>query len=85
VALTTPDWLGRHDCTLRAGRNGKSYLVMLGEKPHYLLVPVPAGGKFACAVTQTINGRRLDKGGTFPSVDEAVRGGLEDLRQALGW
>jgi len=58
---------------------------MLGDKPHYLLVPVPAGGNFACSVTQTVNGRRLDKGGTFPSMDEAVRGGLEDLRQALGW
>jgi hypothetical protein len=85
MAVTTPDWLARHDGTLVPGRDGKSYLVRLGNKPQYLLVTVPAGGKFACAVTQTVNGRRLDGGATFPNPDDAVRGGLEDLRKAMGW
>jgi hypothetical protein len=85
MAVTTPDWLAQHDGNLQAAWDAKSYLVMLGNKPQYQLVPVPAGGKFACAVTQTVNGRRLDRGGTFPTLEDAVRGGLEDLRSALGW
>jgi hypothetical protein len=85
VAITTPDWLVRHDCSVQPGIDGQSWLVMLGHQPQYLLTPVPLAGKFGCAVTQTINGKRLDNGGTYPSVDEAVRGGLEDLRKALGW
>jgi hypothetical protein len=85
VALTTPDWLARHDCKLEVEANGQSYLVLLANKPQYLLVPIPLGDQFGCAVTQTINGRRLDGNGTYPSPEDAVRGGLEDLRKALGW
>jgi hypothetical protein len=85
MALTTPDWLARHDCKLEAGTDGQMYLVMLDREPQYLLVPIPLAGKLGCSVTQTINGRRLDGGGTYPTIEDAVRGGLEDLRQALGW
>jgi hypothetical protein len=85
MALTTPDWLARHDCTLEAGAGGQSYLVRLAGKPQYLLVPVPLAGQYGCSVTQTINGRRLDRGGSFPTIEDTLRGGLEDLRQALGW
>jgi hypothetical protein len=70
---------------LEAEAGGKSWLVMLDHKPQYLLVPVPLKGQHGCCVTETINGRRLDGGGTYPSVEDAVRGGLEDLRKALGW
>ena len=49
------------------------------------MVPVPARGKFACRITQTINGRRLDDDSTFPTAEDAVRGGLARLRQTLGW
>ena len=45
----------------------------------------PAGGKHACKVTQTINGKRLDNGTTYPTLEEAARGGLDDLRKAMGW
>ena len=48
-------------------------------------MPIPAGGKHACRVSQTVNGRRLDVGATFPTTEDAVRGGLEDLRKTLGW
>lgn len=82
MAVTTPDWL-----TQRGGelRSGKAWLVCLSGEPQYLLVPTPAAGKFSCRVTQTINGERLDSGSTYPSVEDAVRGGLDDLRKALGW
>jgi hypothetical protein len=85
VALTTPDWLARHDCKLEPEGDGRSYLVLLDQKPQYLLVPIPLADKFGCAVTQTINGRRLDQGGVYSGIDDSIRGGLEDLRQALGW
>jgi hypothetical protein len=85
MAVTTPDWLARHGGELRPSKDGRSWLVYFDGGPQYLLLAVPAGGKFACRVTQTVNGRRLDSGATYPTLEDAVRGGLEDLRQALGW
>ncbi len=85
MAVTTPDWLTRHAGELRASIDGRSWLVYLDGGPQYLLMAVPAGGQFACRVSQTVNGRRLDGKGTYPTVEDAARGGLEDLRQALGW
>jgi hypothetical protein len=82
---TTPDWLAKRGGMLRPGTKPGTWLVILEDSPQYRLVPVPAGGKFACEVTQTINGRRLEGGGTYPTIDDALGGGLEDLRKALGW
>jgi hypothetical protein len=46
----------------------------------------PAVGKFACAVSATVNGKRYDDpAATFPTPDAALDGGLEQLRNALGW
>jgi hypothetical protein len=42
-------------------------------------------GKFGCSVTQTVNGKRLDSGASYATLEDALRGGLEDLRKALGW
>jgi hypothetical protein len=85
MAVTVPDWLSKHGATLGQGTDGRTWFVLLDGEPQYRLVPIPADGKHSCQVTQTINGRRLDRGGVYPSADEALRGGLEDLRQALGW
>jgi hypothetical protein len=82
MALSTPDWLAQRGGELRSG---KAYLVYLNGEPQYLLVPTPAAGKFSCRVTQTINGQRLDSGATYAGDEDAVRGGLDDLRKALGW
>jgi hypothetical protein len=82
---TTPDWLARHGCSLASGVDHISCLVMLANQPQYRLMPIPLRNSFGCSITQTINGKRLDGGGTYPTVDEAIRGGLEDLRKALGW
>jgi hypothetical protein len=65
--------------------NGNSLLVMLDQEPQYLLVPTPVAGKFGCSVTQTVNGKRLDSGASHATLEDALRGGLEDLRKALGW
>jgi hypothetical protein len=85
ASVTAPEWLTRRGGVLRESTAGGRWLVLLDGEPQYRLAPVPAAGKWSCEVTQTINGRRLDSGGTYPSLDEALRGGLEDLRQALGW
>jgi hypothetical protein len=85
MALTAPDWLTRHGGTLKASKDFVSWTVYLNGEPQYAVVPVPAAGKHSCRVVQTINGKRLDNGETFATLEEAGRGGLEALRKALGW
>lgn len=85
MSVTTPDWLAQRGVQLRPSKDGQSWLVYLGPEPQYLLLAVPVKGQFGCRITQTINGRRLDSGATYPSLDAALRGGLEELRKALGW
>lgn len=85
MAVTAPEWLTRHDGSLRPNYDGRSWLVVFEGGPQYQLIPIPAAGKHNCQVLQTINGKHLESGGTYPSVVEALAGGLEDLRKALGW
>jgi hypothetical protein len=85
AGVETPDWLAKHGGVLKPGTKEGTWLVLLDSSPQYRLVPVPAAGKYSCEVTETVNGRRLDTGGTYPTPEDAVRGGLEDLRKALGW
>jgi hypothetical protein len=85
MAVSTPDWLQKHDDELRPSKDGKSYTVYIAGEPQYLLMPIPAEGEHSCRVSQTNNGTRLDRGGAWPTIEEAIRGGLEDLRLALGW
>jgi hypothetical protein len=83
--MTPPEWLTRHDGTLRHGSDGRTWFVYFDGEPHYKLVPSPADGRHTCQILQTANGRRLDKGTIFSTGDEAVHGGLEELRVYLGW
>ncbi len=85
MGVTAPEWLVRRGGGLRPHYDGQGWVVVFDEKPLYVVAPVPAGGKYTCKVMQTNNGRRLEKGSTYATADEAVRGGLEELRAALGW
>jgi hypothetical protein len=85
MTVTTPDWLSQRGVHLQASKDGLSWLVYLGKEPQYALIAVPVKGQYGCRITQTINGRRLDSGATYPTVQAALQGGLEQLRQALGW
>jgi hypothetical protein len=85
MSLTAPDWLTRHGGELRQSKDSRSWSVYFAGALQYVLLPVPAKGAFTCRVTQTINGKRLDGGKTYPTPEEAARGGLEELRAALGW
>ncbi|HET6574431.1 MAG TPA: hypothetical protein VFG68_12560, partial [Fimbriiglobus sp.] len=83
--MTVPDWLTLRSGSLRPGVVEHVVFVMLDGQPQYRLDATPAEGKLACAVTQTVNGRRLDDGTTYPTPDAALAGGLEQLRTKLGW
>jgi hypothetical protein len=83
--MTAPDWLMQRGGELKLGSDGKTWFVLLAGRPNYSLVAVPVAGKFGCTIRQTINGQRIECGGTFATVEEAIGGGLEALRQALGW
>jgi hypothetical protein len=85
MPLTAPDWLTRHGAALRQLPVGHSWAVSWNDEAQYLLRPMPAAGKFSCVVTQTNNGKHLDSASTYPTAEDALRGGLEDLRKALGW
>jgi hypothetical protein len=83
--MTTPEWLTKRGGELRPGPLGGAWYVYFDGQPQYSLMPTPVAGKHSCRVMQTINGRRLDSGGVHATVEEAMQGGLEDLRKALGW
>jgi hypothetical protein len=81
-----PDWLKLRDGALAPGVRPETTFVLVGGKPLYKLEVRPAVGKVACAVSNTVNGKRLDDPkATYPTEDAALAGGLEQLRSALGW
>lgn len=86
LVLNTPEWLERRGGSLEHGADGKSWFVVLNNhQPQYRLVPVPVEGKFGCAITQTISGKRLMSSSVGDSQEQAITGGLDDLRKTLGW
>jgi hypothetical protein len=81
-----PDWLAQRDGRLQQAPDRQTWFVLIGNDAKYRLTPLPAAGRHACAVADTVNGRRLDQGtATYDTEDAALRGGLEELRAALGW
>jgi hypothetical protein len=85
MAITVPEWLARRGGSLRPSSDPRIWLLMFQGQPQYRLTPVPVGGKYGCAVEQTINGKRIPSPSAATSEEEAIRAGLEDLRKALGW
>lgn len=85
MPATAPDWLKQRDGELKESKDGHSWIVYLKKEPQYLVVGIPAGGKVGCRVTQSNNGHRYDCATTWATVPEALAGGLDVLRKALGW
>jgi hypothetical protein len=85
MAVTTPDWLTKRGGSLSASKDNRRFAVYFANEPQYVVEVIPADGKYSTRVFQSINGRRLQNTGVFPSPDEAAAGGLEDLRKSLGW
>jgi hypothetical protein len=84
--MTVPDWLQTRGGALKAGVRPETTFVVLEGTPQYKLEVRPAAGTFACAVSNTVNGKRLDDPkATYADAPGALAGGLEQLRTALGW
>ena len=84
--MKVPDWLAARSGALEPGVRPETTFVVLEGNPQYKLEVRPAAGTFACAVSNTVNGKRLDDPkATYATADAAVIGGLEQLRTALGW
>jgi hypothetical protein len=83
--VNAPEWLTKRGGMLRQHVDGQSWVVVLNGSPLYSVTPTPVGGKHSCRVVQSNNGKRLDCPTTFATRDEALQGGLEVLRHALGW
>ena len=81
-----PEWLAKRDGSLAPGVGDHILFVTVSQTPQYRLETRPARGQFACTVTQTQNGRPIDDASAvYPSADAAFAGGLERLKQRLGW
>jgi len=85
MAVEVPEWLTKHGGGLKLSSDGRTWLVLIGGKPNYKLVPVPVNGKYGCNVVQTINGRQVACKAVAATGEEALCGALEELRQSLGW
>ncbi len=83
--MTAPDWLTQRGGSLKLGSDGKTWFVLFAGQPNYSLRAVPVGHTFGCTIRQTNNGARVESARTFAGDDEAIGGGLDDLRRALGW
>jgi hypothetical protein len=84
-SMNAPDWLTQRGGALKLGSDGMTWYVIFDGKPEYSLVATPVAGNFGCAIRQTVNGNRIDGGGSSNTKDEAIKAGLDDLRKALGW
>ena len=83
--MTAPDWLVKRGGAVKLGSDGQTWYVLFAGRPDYSLVASPVTGKFGCTIRQTISGLRIKSTGTFATKDDAIGGGLTDLRRALGW
>jgi len=84
--MQVPDWLSKRGGVLQPGAQTFVTFVTLGGAPQYKLEVRPAGAAYTCYVLQSVNGRRVDDGkGSYPTAAAAVAGGLDQLRNALGW
>lgn len=81
----TPDWLALRDGSLAPGLKPDTVYVSVAGRPQFRLDARPAQNQFACSVTQTVNGKRLDDKTGYPTAAAALVGGLDQLRVKLGW
>jgi hypothetical protein len=83
--MKSPDWLEKRMGTIRPGLNAQTWNVVIDDQPLYRLFSTTANGRFTCTISCTNNGKRLDDSKLYPSMEAAITGGLEELRDRLGW
>ncbi len=83
---SVPEWLATRGGALKSGVRLETTFVMLDGHPQYKLELRPAEGKYACAVSNTVSGKRIDDPkANYPDAAAALAGGLDQLRNSLGW
>ena len=83
---STPDWLAKRDGGLAPGIRPHILFVSVSGHPQYRLEARPAKGQYECVVVKTVSGKMIDNvSEVYPSADAAFAGGLERLKQNLGW
>lgn len=80
-----PEWLVKRGGGISPGLRDYSLFVVINGSPQYYLEVRPAKGRFTCVIEETANGRRLDGGTIFVTPEEAIFGGIDQLRAHLGW
>jgi len=85
MPVTAPQWLAQRGGQLQESTIPGIWLVYLRDDPLYRLIPVPAAAKFVCDIIQTASGKKLGDNLIYPTLEEALQGGLERLRSVLGW
>ncbi len=85
MSLEPPEWLAKRGGFLKSAVDRLSVIVFFENEPQYIVTPVPASGKYGTRIKQSINGREIPTTGVYGTGAEAIRGGLEGLRKALGW
>ena len=83
--MNVPDWLAQRGGSLQQGLNAQTWFVTLNGHMLYRLFATTAKGQLTCTVTQANNGERLDGEKLCPTVEAALVGGLDELRDKLGW
>jgi hypothetical protein len=85
MTLTPPGWLAQRGGNLKLSSDGLTWFLFMADQPNYSLKSVPMQGRFGCSIRQTNNGRLIASAATFPTREEALKNGLEDLGKELGW
>lgn len=83
--MVTKEWLNKRNAEIRPSANGHSWLLYQGGKFIYMIGALPADGKFTNKIMESNNGNQIQKGKIFESINEALEGGLTELRDHLGW
>jgi hypothetical protein len=85
MTVAAPEWLSKRGGEFTQSSESGIWLVLLNHQPLYMLTPVPVAGQHGCVIKQTNNGKLFPAPEKAPTVDDALRNGLEGLRKALGW
>lgn len=83
---TLPDWLKLRDGSMTPGISSHIVFVNISGRPEYKLEARPSSGQYSCSIISTMNGKLLDDSKPlYANLDAALSGGLERLRDFLGW
>jgi len=82
----TPEWLQRRGGLLRRNLQSNIVEVWLEGQPLYRLEVRPAQNQYTCVIVDMTNARTVGDGySIYATAEQALAGGLEQLRGYLGW